>query len=270
MTTPLSSALAKDRATSAHATVEPFADATLPPVNRSVTVVIPTYNERDNLRTLVPRILALGSAYGVVVVDDASPDGTGEVADALAAANPGRVRVLHRPGKAGIGPAYAAGFRVALALGTPLVAQMDADLSHDPLALPRLVAATADHDLVLGSRYAPGGATVGWPRRRLLLSRLGGWYAQAVLGAPIRDLTGGFKVFRRAALSALDLDAVRSDGYGFQIETTWRVLRAGGRVIEVPITFHDRVAGASKLSRRIVLEALIVVWRLRLERLRRR
>lgn len=232
----------------------------------AVTVVIPTYNERENLQALVPRVLALGEGYRVVVVDDASPDGTGEVADALAGRYPGRINVLHRPAKGGIGPAYAAGFRAALALSTPLVAQMDADLSHDPATLPVLVATAATHDLVLGSRYVPGGGTVGWPRHRRLLSRLGGHYARIVLGVPVRDLTGGFKVFRRETLAGLDLETIRADGYGFQIETTWRVLRSSGRVAEVPITFADRVAGASKLSRRIVVEAALVVWRLRLER----
>ena len=229
----------------------------------SVVVVVPTYNERDNLGRLVPAVLALGPSYRVIVVDDASPDGTGELADELAAAHPGRVRVLHRPAKRGIGPAYIAGFRAALADGADLIAQMDADLSHDPADLPRLVAAAADNDLVLGSRYVPGGGTVGWPLGRRLLSRLGGRYARAVLGVPIADLTGGFKVWRRATLAALDLGAIRADGYGFQIETTYRALRIGARVAELPIVFADRVAGASKLSRPIVLEAAVVVWRLR-------
>ena len=229
----------------------------------SVVVVVPTYNERDNLGRLVPAVLALGPSYRVTVVDDASPDGTGELADELAAAHPGRVRVLHRPAKRGIGPAYIAGFRAALADGADLIAQMDADLSHDPADLPRLVAAAADNDLVLGSRYVPGGGTVGWSLGRRLLSRLGGRYARAVLGVPIADLTGGFKVWRRATLAALDLGAIRADGYGFQIETTYRALRIGARVAELPIVFADRVAGASKLSRRIVLEAAVVVWWLR-------
>jgi len=233
----------------------------------AIVVVIPTYNERENLPSLVPKILALGDAYRVLVVDDNSPDGTGPLADDLARAHPGRVRVLHRPAKAGIGPAYVAGFRAALASDAALVAAMDADHSHDPADLPRLVAAAAAADLVLGSRYVPGGGTRGWPLPRRLLSRLGGVYARRVLGVPVADLTGGFKVFRRATLAGLDLDAVRADGYGFQIETTYRVLRRGGRVAEVPIVFTDRVAGASKLSRRIILEAALLVWRLRLQRL---
>ena len=231
-----------------------------------MVVVIPTYNERENLRTLLPRVLALGERYRVVVVDDGSPDGTGAVADALAAAHPGRIRVLHRPGKAGIGPAYVAGFRAALASDAAYVAAMDADHSHDPADLPELVARATEHDLVLGSRYVPGGGTRGWPLHRRLISRWGGRYARGVLGVPIADLTGGFKVFRRETLAGLDLEALRSDGYGFQIETTYRVLQRGGRVAEVPIIFTDRVAGASKLSRRIVVEAMLLVWRLRFER----
>ena len=239
------------------------------PPKLSVVVVIPTYNERENLGSVVTDVLALGETYRVIVVDDASPDGTGELADELAATHPGRVRVLHRPAKRGIGPAYAAGFRAALGDNADLIAQMDADRSHDPADLPRLVAAAAGSDLVLGSRYVPGGGTVGWPLGRRLLSRLGGRYARAVLGVPIADLTGGFKVWRRGTLAALDLAGVRADGYGFQIETTYRALRQGARVTELPIVFADRVAGASKLSRRIVLEAAIVVWRLRFEGRRR-
>lgn len=235
-----------------------------------VTVVIPTFNERENLASLVPKVLRLGLGYRVVVVDDNSPDGTGEVADQLAAAFPGRVRVLHRPEKQGIGPAYVAGFRAALADETAFIAEMDADHSHDPEDLPRLVAAAGTHDLALGSRYVRGGSTHGWPLHRRLISRLGGLYARTVLRVPIADLTGGYKVFPRDTLASLDLDAIRSDGYGFQIETTYRVLQAGGRVAELPITFTDRVAGASKLSRRIVLEATIVVWRLRLEGISRK
>lgn len=239
--------------------------APLRPSDRSVVVVIPTYNERENLTTIVADVLALGDGYRVLVVDDASPDGTGELVDEMAVVYPGRVSALHRPAKRGIGPAYAAGFQAALAMDADLIAQMDADRSHDPNDLPRLVAATAAHDLVLGSRYVPGGGTVGWSLGRRLLSRLGGRYARLVLGVPIADLTGGFKVWRRSTLAALDLEGVRADGYGFQIETTYRALHDGARVAELPIIFADRVAGASKLSRRIVIEAAIVVWRLRFE-----
>ncbi len=236
------------------------------PADPRVTVVIPTFNERENLISLVPKVLRLGPGYRVLVVDDNSPDGTGEVADQLAADFPGRVRVLHRPDKQGIGPAYIAGFRAALEDDPAYIAEMDADHSHDPDDLPRLVLAAGTHDLALGSRYVRGGSTRGWPLHRRLISRLGGLYARAVLRVPIADLTGGFKVFPRDTLASLNLDDIRSDGYGFQIETTYRVLRAGGRVAELPIVFTDRVAGASKLSRRIVLEATTMVWRLRFER----
>lgn len=232
----------------------------------TIVVVIPTYDERENLAALVPRVLALGPGYRVLVVDDNSPDGTGSLADTLAAENPGRVSVLHRRRKEGIGPAYIAGFAVALANGADLVVEMDADHSHDPGALPGMVDAAQNADLVLGSRYVPGGRTVGWPLHRRAISRLGGIYARLVLGVPITDLTGGYKVFTRSALERLDLGDLRSDGYCFQIETTYRLLKQGGTVVELPITFTDRVAGASKLSRRIVIEAIFVVWRLRFER----
>ena len=228
-----------------------------------VTVVVPTYNERPNLAELAGRVLALGPAYSLLVVDDASPDGTGALADALAAAHPDRVAVLHRPKKEGIGPAYLAGFARALGAESSLVAQMDADLSHDPADLPRLVVAAEAADLVIGSRYAAGGGTVGWSAWRRWLSQAGCAYARSVLGVEIADLTGGFKVWRRETLAALDLNRVSADGYGFQIETTVRALRAGARVVEVPITFRERVAGRSKLSRRIVGEAALLVWRLR-------
>lgn len=235
------------------------------PRRPSIVVVVPTYNERPNLEALVRGVLEAGADYRLIIVDDNSPDGTGDLAEALATANPGRIEVMHRPRKGGLGPAYVAGFRRALALAPDLVAQMDADLSHDPAALPSLAAAAREADLVLGSRYVPGGGTVGWPLWRRLLSRLGGTYARFVLGVPISDLTGGFKVWRRATLGAIDLDQMRSDGYAFPIETTWRALRCGARVNEVPIIFTERVAGASKLSRRIVLEAALLVWKFRWE-----
>ncbi len=234
-------------------------------VSRQVLVVIPTYNERENLPEVVRQVLGLGDAYGVLIVDDDSPDGTGQAADKLARFNQGRVDVLHRPGKSGLGRAYIAGFQRALATGVPIVAQMDADLSHQPSDLERLVAALGeDVDLVLGSRYIPGGATVGWPWHRRLISRAGGTYAGLVLGVPIRDLTGGFKVWRRETLDAIDLPAIASDGYSFQIETTYRAVRNGARIAQVPIVFQDRVAGKSKLSRRVVAEAAFKVWRFRL------
>jgi dolichol-phosphate mannosyltransferase len=237
--------------------------------HRSIVVVIPTYNERENLATLVPAVLALGPGYRIIVVDDNSPDGTGALADELASTYPGRVDVIHRPKKEGLGRAYLAGFHRALAGDADLIAEMDADHSHNPADLPRLVAAAATHDLVLGSRYVPGGRTQGWPLHRQLISRLAGIYARTILGVPIADPTGGFKVFRRATLAALDLAAIDSDGYAFQIETTYRALQDGRTVIQVPITFADRVAGKSKLSRRIIVEAMIVVWKLRLGRRRR-
>lgn len=231
----------------------------------SVVVVVPTYNERLNLTTLVEGVLANGPNYHLVIVDDNSPDGTGHLADELAARYPGRIDVLHRPGKGGLGPAYVAGFTHALGLHPDLIAQMDADLSHDPAALATLVDAASRFDLVIGSRYVPGGGTHGWPLWRQQLSRTGGRYARAVLGAPINDLTGGFKVWRAPLLQQINLAGLHSDGYAFTIEATWRALQQGARVTEVPIMFHDRIAGASKLSRRIVAEAALLVWKLRWE-----
>lgn len=231
----------------------------------SVVVVVPTYNERPNLPTLVEGVLANGSRYHLVIVDDNSPDGTGQLADELASAHSGRIDVLHRPGKGGLGPAYVAGFTHALRLQPDLVAQMDADLSHDPATLTTLVEAARRYDLVIGSRYVAGGGTYGWPLWRQQLSRTGGRYARAVLGAPINDLTGGFKVWRAPLLEQINVAGLRSDGYAFTIEATWRALQQGAAVTEVPIMFHDRVAGASKLSRRIVAEAALLVWKLRWE-----
>lgn len=235
------------------------------PARPSVVVVVPTYNERPNIETLVRGVLALGPEYSLVVVDDNSPDGTGQILDSLALAQPERIEVLHRPAKAGLGTAYLAGFAAALRSKPDLVAQMDADLSHDPAALADLVAMAQSHDLVIGSRYVPGGGSRGWPLWRRLLSRLGGAYARAVLGVPISDLTGGFKVWRRDLLEEIDLTTLRSDGYVFTIEATWRALQAGAQAVETPIIFTDRVAGASKLSRRIVVEAAFVPWKLRWE-----
>jgi dolichol-phosphate mannosyltransferase len=221
-------------------------------------VCLPTYNERDNIG---PMLRALGEVIPdgarVLVIDDASPDGTGELADGLAA-ELSYVDVLHRPRKEGLGPAYIAGFRRALAGGTELVLEMDCDFSHDPADVPRLIAATDDADLVLGSRYAPGGRIENWGRLRRAVSVGGSLYARVLLGVPVRDLTGGFKCYRRSVLEAIDLDQVASAGYAFQIETTYRALRAGFRVTELPITFVDRAVGHSKMSRRIVLEA---AWR---------
>lgn len=235
----------------------------------TLAVVIPTYNERENIVEQVYGVLALEPPPQVLIVDDASPDGTGDIADRLAEKHPGRVHVLHRAGKEGLGRAYVAGFRRALELGTTHIAQMDADLSHSPDDLQQMIhaARVTGADLVLGSRYIPGGETVGWPWHRKLISRLGGYYAGLVVGVPIRDFTGGFKLWRRESLEDIDLETIRSDGYGFQIETTYRALQLGKTWHQVPITFHDRVAGASKLSRSVVIEAALMVWQLRFRQL---
>jgi dolichol-phosphate mannosyltransferase len=227
-------------------------------------VVLPTYNELDNLPQIVPFILAAARELDVLVVDDNSPDGTGAVADRLAQNSP-RVRVLHRPRKEGLGRAYLAGFEVALQAGYGRILEMDADFSHDPARLPALLAASREADLVLGSRYVEGGGTVNWGAARRLLSKGGSLYARTILGLPIRDLTGGFKCFRREVLERLDLPSVRSTGYAFQIELTYRAIKRGFRVVEVPITFVDRRVGKSKMSRAIVAEALWKVWKIRFD-----
>jgi dolichol-phosphate mannosyltransferase len=225
----------------------------------SVTVVIPTYDEAGNLRPLVAAVrqALAGAELTIGVVDDDSPDGTGALADTLAGPD---LWVIHRERKAGLAGAYVAGFHRALATGADYVLQMDADFSHDPADLPRLLgAAQAGADVVLGSRYAPGGATEGWSADRRLLSRAGCAYARALLGSPVRDLTGGLKCFRAAALEAIRLDTIATTGFAFQVETTSRAERAGLRVEELPITFHERRAGRSKLSLAIAAEAL---WRI--------
>ena len=225
-------------------------------------VCLPTYNERENLERMLRALVPLG--VRVLVIDDSSPDGTGEVADRLAAELDG-VSVLHRERKEGLGPAYLAGFREALRGDADLVLEMDCDFSHDPADVPRLVSA-CEHgaDLALGSRYVPGGGTENWGLARRLVSAGGSLYARALLGVGIRDLTGGFKCFRREVLERLDLDAIHARGYAFQIETTYRALRAGFRVDEVPIRFVDRTEGTSKMSRAILLEAVVRVPLLRL------
>jgi dolichol-phosphate mannosyltransferase len=235
-----------------------------------LVVCLPTYNERENLEAMVSALGQMLPAEGLIlVIDDNSPDGTGEIADRLAAAQD-NVEVLHRARKEGLGPAYLAGFRRALELGADLVLEMDCDFSHDPADVPRLVAAAAEADLVLGSRYVSGGGTRNWGLLRRLISRGGSLYAQVLLGVRVRDLTGGFKCYRRAVLETIDLDAIESKGYAFQIETTYRALRAGFRVVEVPIVFADREVGGSKMSNSIVLEAIWKVPALRLSRLRPR
>ena len=227
---------------------------------------LPTYNERENLEPMIRELGGLldVSRDRILVIDDASPDGTGDIADRLAT-ELRWVSVLHRERKDGIGPAYIAGFRWALAEGAELVLEMDCDFSHRPSDVPRLIAAADEADLVLGSRYAPGGGTENWGLVRRIVSRGGCLYAQVLLGMRVRDLTGGFKCFRRSALEAIDLDALSAHGYAFQIETTYRVRRAGLRVKEVPITFVERRAGASKMTGSIVAEA---IWKVPLLRLR--
>jgi dolichol-phosphate mannosyltransferase len=235
-----------------------------------ICVCLPTYNERENLEPMVDRLGEILSEDGVVlVIDDNSPDGTGEIADRLAAER-SWVHALHRPRKEGLGPAYLDGFRRALDLGADLIFELDCDFSHDPADIPRLAAAAEESDLVIGSRYVPGGGTRNWGLVRRVISRGGSLYAQILLGVPVRDLTGGFKCYRRAVLETIDLDAIHSKGYAFQIETTYRALRAGFRVTEVPIVFVDRVVGGSKMSKAIVLEAVWKVPALRLARVRAR
>jgi len=239
---------------------------------RSVRAVIclPTYNERENLEPMLEALRrVIGDGDRVLVIDDNSPDGTGQLADRLAEALP-FVDVLHRPRKDGLGPAYLAGFRQALAAGAELVLEIDCDFSHDPDDVPRLVAAAERADLVLGSRYVRGGSVHNWGVVRRAISAGGSLYARAILGLPVRDPTGGFKCFRRRVLETIDLDAIASKGYAFQIETTYRALRAGFRVVEIPIAFSDRETGRSKMSRTIVLEAIWKVPALRLAALARR
>jgi dolichol-phosphate mannosyltransferase len=237
---------------------------------RGVWVVIPTYNERENLDRVVEAVLASLPEAHVLVVDDNSPDGTGELADTLAAANP-RVEVLHRRRKEGLGVAYRDGFkRVLDKPGTMAVVQMDADFSHDPSDLPRLVVPLMrDADLVLGTRWMRGGGTVGWPLHRRLVSQGGTMFARVVLLLPYRDLTGGFKAWRRELLEAIRLREASGQGYGFQVETTWWAHRRGAKIREVPILFRERTAGQSKMSGAIVAEAIGLVLRLRWEAIRR-
>jgi dolichol-phosphate mannosyltransferase len=237
---------------------------------REAWLILPTYNEAENLEPLVraalPELERSGHPHKVLVVDDNSPDGTGGIADRLAG-ELDSVEVHHRARKEGLGRAYLDGFRIALGRGAGLVLEMDSDFSHDPADLPRLIAASDTADLVLGSRYVPGGGITDWGPLRRGLSRGGSWYARAVLSLPVRDLTGGFKCFRSEVLEALDLDAIHADGYGFQIEMTYRAIRAGFKVKEVPIEFRERRIGQSKMTAKIALEA---VWKVPALRLRLR
>ena len=229
-------------------------------------VIIPTYNERGNVAAIAPQVLAASPDIHILFVDDNSPDGTGQLLDEMAAAEP-RLHVLHRAGKLGLGTAYLEGFRWGLDRGHALLLEMDADFSHDPRYLPEMLArARGGADMVIGSRYVRGGGTVNWGIARQIISRGGGFYARTVLGVPVRDLTAGFICYRREVLETIDLATVRSSGYGFQIEMKYRVLKAGFRVEEMPIVFEDRRVGQSKMSKTIFLEALTMVWRLRFGR----
>ena len=226
-------------------------------------IIIPTYNERENLKSLCDQVLTALPSADLLIVDDNSPDGTGQLADQMAAENQ-RINVLHRSGKLGLGTAYIAGFRYALSKGYEFVFEMDADFSHDPVYLPALLGAAKDGaGVVIGSRRVPGGGTENWGLSRQLISAGGSLYARTILGLDVRDLTSGFKCFRREVLAAIDLDAVRSNGYSFQIEMTYRAVRKGFSVAEVPIIFIDRRAGQSKMSSKIFAEAMGMVWRLR-------
>ncbi len=232
-------------------------------------IIVPTYNELENIRRLLPELMALGPDIRVLVVDDNSPDGTGKLADELAAEND-RITVLHRPGKLGLGSAYVAGFKFAIQQDVDCVFEMDADFSHDPAMIPRFIEQIASCDVVIGSRYISGINVVNWPMSRLLLSYFANIYTRVVTGMTIRDTTSGFKCFRREVLEQIDLDNVRSDGYAFQIEMNFRCWRKGYRIREIPIIFVDRRSGTSKLSQGVINEAVWIVWWLRLQRLFRR
>jgi dolichol-phosphate mannosyltransferase len=247
------------------------AEAPAPATGEGTWVILPTYNEADNLPAIGPAILEVLPGATLLVVDDASPDGTGRLADEMSTADP-RIRVLHRAAKQGLGRAYLDGFRVALAGGARTIVQMDADWSHDPAALPALIGPVVrgEADLVVGSRYTPGGGVVDWGMGRRLISRGGSIFARSVLALEPHDLTGGFKAWNSATLAGIPFEGVHAGGYVFQIEMTFRASRAGARIREVPITFRDRRVGQSKMSRRIVVEALVVVLVLRWDELRTR
>ncbi len=231
-----------------------------------ILIIVPTYNEARNLPQLVPAILEQDSRLEILVVDDGSPDGTGLLAEQLGKGEP-RVHVLHRTAKEGLGKAYLAGFRWALERGYDIIFEMDADFSHDPKFLPEFLRAVEDADLVVGSRYKSGVNVINWPISRLLLSLGANRYARWITGLPLSDSTGGFKCFRRRVLEAIDLDRVRSNGYSFQIEMSFRAWRKGFRIAEIPIVFVDRVEGHSKMNRKIVREAIWMVWWLRIRSL---
>jgi len=229
-------------------------------------VVIPTYNERENVFRLIPDVLAAAAGIEVLIVDDHSPDGTGELVEGLRAKDE-RIHVLHRPRKMGLGSAYVDGFGVALGLGADYVFEMDADFSHDPKYIPDFLAKMPQYDVVLGSRYLDGVNVVNWPLSRLVLSLGANLYSRLITGVPLRDLTGGFKCFRREVLETINFADIKSDGYAFQIEVNFKCWKARFRMCEIPIVFVDRHAGTSKMSRRIIREAVWMVWRLRFENL---
>jgi dolichol-phosphate mannosyltransferase len=229
-------------------------------------VIVPTYNERSNLPLVAEKLLELADVR-LMVVDDRSPDGTGDVADAMAARHAERVSVLHRDGVRGLGRSYVDGMRAALATDADLIVQMDADYSHDPADVPRLVAAAGDADVVIGSRYVPGGRILNWPMHRLLLSAGANLYVRAITGLGVRDATSGFRCWRREALLRIPLARIGSDGYAFQVEMTWHAARSGSRIREVPITFVERRHGVSKLSGRVLLESAVLPWRLAARRM---
>jgi dolichol-phosphate mannosyltransferase len=231
-----------------------------------VMVIIPTYDELENIRSIVPKLLAVAPNIEVLVVDDASPDGTGAYVEDLARQIP-RVHSMRRPRKMGLGSAYRDGFRYALEHDASLVFEMDADFSHDPAAIPQFFEAIEEADLVLGSRYVHGVTVVNWPLRRLVLSYMANVFSRIVTGLPVKDATGGYKCFRRSVLEALDLDRIKSDGYSFQIEVSWYAWRLGFRVKEIPILFLDRRVGISKMNKRIIREAILLVLHLGLVRL---
>lgn len=228
-------------------------------------VLLPTYNERENLPTITRLLLAQPNVR-VMVIDDGSPDGTGAIADALAAESGGRLTVMHRTGKRGLGRSYLDGMKAALATDVDVVFQMDADLSHDPNYVPDLIGAAASHDIVIGSRYLQGVSVVNWPLRRLILSTFANWYVRTITGMKVRDCTAGFRCWRRSAIARLPLDRITSDGYSFQVETLYLALQAGCTVAEVPIIFVERRVGASKISGGVIRESFFTPWRLVLRR----
>lgn len=235
---------------------------TCPEAALKITVVIPTYNERDNIEKLSALILSQDERLNILFVDDNSPDGTGEIADRLAAAD-SRVQVLHRAGKMGLGSAYREGFKIALDSNSDYIIEMDADFSHDPVMLPLFIEKMSSYDLVIGSRYANGVSVVNWPIRRLILSYCASVYTRLITGLQLSDCTGGFKCFKRAVLQSIDLGSVKSDGYSFQIEMNFRCFERGFSIGELPIIFVDRHAGTSKMSKQIVREAVFMVWKLK-------